>query len=60
LEKVKDELSDEATPDKGRISKWLEKTKNYLGTMKLANETILIAKKVFESFNLAHFISNIF
>jgi hypothetical protein len=34
LEKVKDELSDEATPDKGRISKWLEKTKNYLGTMK--------------------------
>ena len=60
LAKVKDELADEATPDKGRIAKWLEKTKDYLGTLKLANETVLLVKKVYESFNLTDLISNIF
>ncbi len=51
LEKVKDELTEEDSPDKGRIAKWLGKAKNCLGGLKLAKETLDFAKDVYENFN---------
>jgi hypothetical protein len=52
LEKVKDELTEEASPDKGRIARWLGKAKSCLGGLKLAKKTLVFVKEVYDNFNL--------
>ncbi|RIK82035.1 hypothetical protein DCC62_00950 [candidate division KSB1 bacterium] len=59
MEKVKDELTEESKPDKGRIRKWLEKAKTCFENLKLVNEVYGKAKEVYDAFNLSDLISNI-
>ena len=60
FEKVKDELTEEEKPDKSRIVKWLDKSKEYLKLFKLGKETVESIKALYSSFNLQDIISGLF
>lgn len=52
LNKVKEELEDEAEPDKSRIKKWLERAKGLLGFATLGKDIADLAKQVYDSFGI--------
>lgn len=53
LEKVKDEVANEAKPDTGRVKKWLETAQSALKAASLGKDVYELAKKAFDAFNLA-------
>jgi len=59
LEKIKDEIEHEQTPDPGRIRRWLETTKLCLENLKLSRNAVEIANVVYKSFNLAALLVNL-
>lgn len=52
LEKVKDELSEEESPNPGFIKRWLSKAQSYLKTIELAKSTVEKAKELYDAFGL--------
>jgi hypothetical protein len=59
LEKVKGELEDEEKPDSNRITKWLKKSKDFLGDVKMTKELFDTAKGVYDSFNVGQWLDSI-
>jgi len=59
LEKVKGEIEDEEKPDSNRISKWLKKSKDFLGNVKMTKELFDTAKGVYESFNVGQWLDSL-
>lgn len=53
LEKVRDELTSEETPDMGRIKKWLETAKSGLKSLTLGKDLLDLAENVFGKFDLS-------
>jgi hypothetical protein len=52
LTNVKEEMSEQSQPDKSRLTRWLERSKQALQGLKLGKELAEQAKDVFGSFNL--------
>lgn len=52
VEKVKDELKDEPQPDPGRVTKWLERSKQTLQLGSLGQEVVSAAKELFSAFGI--------
>jgi hypothetical protein len=53
LEKVKDELSNEETPDSGRIKKWLETARGALKTLDLGKDVFDLAQATLKDLDSA-------
>ena len=54
FEKVKDELTEEESPNPGFIKKWLGKAQSFLKNIELAKSTVLKAKELYDLFGLPY------
>jgi hypothetical protein len=52
LQKVKEELEDEAVPDKPRIKRWLERAKGLLGFASLGKDIADLARQAYDTFGV--------